>query len=79
MSDGAHALAGMIAGLPVPAERAARRLAAARDEMRHYGFFDYLIINDDFDQAAATLSAIVVAERARRRRLAQVAERLLRS
>ncbi|MCB9591188.1 MAG: guanylate kinase [Sandaracinaceae bacterium] len=56
-----------------------RRLAAARDEMRHYGFFDYLIINDDFDQAAATLSAIVVAERARRRRLAQVAERLLRS
>jgi guanylate kinase len=40
-----------------------RRLAAARDEMRHAGEFDYVIINKDFDEALADLAAIVRASR----------------
>jgi guanylate kinase len=40
-----------------------RRLAAAQDEMRHAGEFDYVIINKDFDAALADLAAIVRASR----------------
>ncbi len=55
-----------------------RRLNNARAEIDHYAFFDYLIVNDDLDQAHRKLDAIVVAERARRARNAAIAERLLR-
>ncbi len=41
----------------------ARRLAAARDEISHVGEFKYVIINDDFSQAAQDLISIVRAER----------------
>ncbi len=41
----------------------AKRLAAAREEMSHVFDFDYVIINEDFDQAAQELAAVVVAER----------------
>ena len=41
----------------------AKRLAAAREEMAHVFDFDYVIINEDFDQAAQELAAVVVAER----------------
>jgi guanylate kinase len=43
----------------------ARRLAAARDEMRHVGEFDYVIINDDLQQALADLLSVVCASRLR--------------
>lgn len=43
----------------------ARRLAAARDEMRHVGEFDYVIINDDLQRALHDLLAIVRATRLR--------------
>lgn len=56
-----------------------RRLAAARAEIAHYAFFDYLVLNEDLEEAKATLSAIVRAERARRHRWAETAEALLRS
>jgi len=46
-------------------ETIARRLAAARDEMSHYGEFDYAIVNEHFDAAAAELRAIFVAQRLR--------------
>ena len=36
-----------------------RRLAAARDEMRHLIEFDYVILNSDFDVALEDLRAIV--------------------
>lgn len=36
-----------------------QRMALAVDEMSHYDEFDYLVINDDFDQALADLTAIV--------------------
>jgi guanylate kinase len=43
-----------------------RRLAAAREEMEHYDEFDYVIVNENFDAAAAELRAIFVAHRLRR-------------
>ena len=43
----------------------ARRIAAARDEMRHVDEFDYVIINDGLQQAAGDLQAIVRAARLR--------------
>ncbi len=47
------------------AEVIARRLANARAEMEHHDEFDYLIVNDDLDQAVAALTAIVNAQRQR--------------
>jgi guanylate kinase len=41
----------------------ARRLAAAREEIGHVGEFKYVIINDDFDQAAQDLISIVRVRR----------------
>lgn len=49
----------------------ARRLAEARLEMSHYPHYDYLIVNDVFEQALDDLCAIVRAERLRRPRQEQ--------
>lgn len=43
----------------------ASRLDAAREEMRHCGEFDYVIINHEFATAVADLTAIVRASRLR--------------
>ncbi|NVJ48883.1 MAG: guanylate kinase [Gammaproteobacteria bacterium] len=40
-----------------------RRMAAAKEEMSHYNEYDYLVINDNFEQAQEELAAIFVAER----------------
>ena len=40
-----------------------RRLEAAREEMRHCGDFDYVIMNQDFARALDDLLAIVRAAR----------------
>jgi guanylate kinase len=40
-----------------------RRLAAAEAEMSHAGEFDYVIINNDFEEARRDLAAIVRASR----------------
>ena len=45
------------------AETIARRIAAARDEMRHVDEFDYVIINDDLQQALDNLLSVVRASR----------------
>jgi len=42
-----------------------RRMRDARSELSHFGEYDYLVVNDDFDQALADLRAIVGAERLR--------------
>jgi guanylate kinase len=42
-----------------------RRLTEALAEAREYGNFDYMVVNDDLDQAVAAISAIVRAERRR--------------
>jgi guanylate kinase len=56
-----------------------RRFAVAKREIEHYGFFDYLVVNDDLERAFAELKGIILAERARRVRRAPLAEALLRS
>jgi guanylate kinase len=45
-----------------------RRMRDARSELSHFGEYDYLVVNDAFDQALADLRTIVGAERLRRRR-----------
>ena len=46
-----------------PPETIAQRLTAAREEMRHCGEFDYVIMNQDFARAVDDLSVIVRAAR----------------
>jgi len=41
----------------------AERLAVAREEMRHLVEFDYVTINDKFDDALQDLIAIIQAQR----------------
>ena len=44
----------------------AQRLSAAREEMSHYAEFDFVIVNDDFNQAVREMQAIFVGSRQRR-------------
>jgi guanylate kinase len=53
------------------------RLANARGEVEQYRHFDYVVLNDELERAAAQLSGIVLAERARRDRQEWVARRVL--
>ena len=46
-----------------PPEVIARRIAAARTEIGHVSEFNYVIINDNFDDAVRDLSSIVRARR----------------
>jgi guanylate kinase len=55
-----------------------RRFEVARREIEHYGFFDYLVVNDDLDVAFDNLRAVILAERSKRWRRAGLAETLLR-
>jgi guanylate kinase len=54
-----------------------RRFRAALEEIAHYGLFDYVLVNDDLDEATKQLISIFLAEECRRRRAARYAERLL--
>jgi len=47
------------------------RMAQAQAECSHYQEFDYLIINDDFDQALLDLTTIVSNQRLKRRQQAE--------
>lgn len=60
--------AGVIAG----------RMAEAVEEMSHYPDGDYLVVNDDFQQALDELQAIVVSQRLRTQRQQQALKPLLR-
>lgn len=53
------------------------RFAAARKEIAHYGMFDYVLVNDNLEEATTQLIAIFRAEECRRQRAAALAERLL--
>lgn len=55
----------------------ARRMQAAIDEMRHYSEFDYIVVNDDFDQALADLEAIIRGAPGARRPVTVDIDRLL--
>lgn len=41
----------------------ARRMRDAEAEMSHYGEFDYVVVNDDFDAAVADLEAVIRCQR----------------
>ncbi len=43
----------------------ARRLDSARKEFKHIGMFEYIVVNDDLDDAVTQLEAILEAERCR--------------
>lgn len=49
-----------------PDEVIARRMRDAVSEMTHYGEYDYLVVNDDFDTALVELRAIFQSRRLRR-------------
>ena len=62
------------------AEVIARRLERAPGEIAHWGDYDYVLVNDDFDQAYSDLAHIYHAERLKRARnpwLSGFAEALL--
>jgi guanylate kinase len=59
-------------------ETVMRRFRVALAEIAHYGLFDYVLVNDDLDDATERLIAIFRAEECRRSRASRVAERLLR-
>jgi guanylate kinase len=46
-----------------------RRLARAREEVREYTAYQYVIVNDEFTRAADQLKAIILAERRRSSRV----------
>jgi len=46
------------------------RMSKAADEMSHYSEYDYVIINNDIDEAIAKAQLILNAERLKRRRIA---------
>lgn len=45
-----------------------RRMRDAISEMSHFDEFDYMVVNDDFDQALRQLSCIIQSQRLRTRR-----------
>ena len=48
----------------------AQRMAAAADEMSHFDEYEFLIVNDDFDQACDELAGILQQKRRNRSNLA---------
>jgi guanylate kinase len=54
-----------------------RRFKVARDEIAHYGLFDYVLVNDELERATEQLVSIALAEECRRGRAARRAEELL--
>ena len=59
------------------AEQLALRLRNSRGEVEQYGEFEYVILNDEVERAAAQLASVVNAERACRHRQGQLARRVL--
>ncbi len=61
-------------------ESVRERLLQARNEIREYENYDYVIVNDDFETALQVLIAVVMAERARTAKVdhAWIRERFLK-
>lgn len=57
----------------------ALRLRNARSEIEHYREFDYVILNDEIERAAAQLAAVIRATRAERARQEALVRRVLDS
>ena len=61
-----------------PPEVIARRMLRSREEISHWAEYDYVLLNDDLDRCARQIEAIVTAERLRRSRQVDLAERVRR-
>ncbi len=46
----------------------AKRMSKSEAEISHWAEYDYVLVNDDVDMAMAELSAIIIAERQKRKR-----------
>lgn len=55
-----------------------RRLRKAHDELKQYGVYHYLIVNDDLDRAYDRLRAVYLAQGSTLQRMGRVAERLVK-
>jgi guanylate kinase len=55
----------------------ARRMADAISEMSHYAEYDYLVINDDFQEALGELRTIIAASRLHTPRQSALQQRLI--
>jgi guanylate kinase len=60
------------------AEAIERRLRQAHEELKHYGLYHYLIVNDDLAGAYDRLRSIYVAQRSTSQRMGRVAEELVK-
>ena len=56
-----------------------QRLAVARDEVSSYAEYDFIVVNDELTAAVDRLHSIVIAERARRQRMQDEAEGIVRT
>jgi len=56
-----------------------RRLQVAREEVAAFADYDYVVINDELTSAVDRLRSIVIAERARLRRMRPQAEEIVRT
>ncbi len=64
---------------PANHQKIRRRLSVAAEEIAEFVRYDYVVVNDDFEQALRELEAIVVAERCRRRHRSPAADEILES
>ena len=55
-----------------------RRLMKAHEELKHYGLYDYLIVNDDLPRAYDQLRAVYLAAQCEIQRMGRIAERLVK-
>ncbi len=55
----------------------ARRMSKAVNEMTHYHEYDFVIVNDDFDTALATMQAIFTAMRCKTKRIQKKNDNLI--
>ncbi len=60
-------------------EEIARRLQRARDEMKRYSDYDFIVVNDDLDRAGREVQAIGLASRCRNGIARGVVEQILKS
>ena len=56
-----------------------RRLQVARDEVAAFSEYDFVVVNDEVSAAVDRLRSIVIAERARRQRMRNDAETIVRT
>ncbi len=62
-----------------PDEVISRRLSAATKEVENFGFYDYVLVNDQLEASFDRLRSVLVAERCRQKRMAERIRPILKS